>query len=277
MEKRKNNFCYSPSSLCFYGKKVFMQRSCIFLTHIGMKHSILIFSLSLPTIIFSQGVTYSVSEGSALGVSVGYEKQQHETLDGYFHAVSDSLQLTSPIQIHSGIPFGFEYVGHGGVAEFEGGMEFLFTSDIQASASGGTVKFTNNRIGVKAGCNIFPIRFAFAGFSIMAHANTGKILATSTDTVLQNMFNTAIEDQPGELSNPFTGYSFTLRLQAGVNIPISKEKYSVIRLTPFYDLGLSEYNFYNAFDQRLKNYAGEENTKVKGAGVRLSILFGLNG
>ncbi|MFN0275069.1 MAG: hypothetical protein ACKVPJ_04950 [Chitinophagales bacterium] len=242
-----------------------------------MKHFYILFLLGSSLQVFSQGVKYSVSEGSAIGPFAGYVKLQHETLDSYMQVVSDSLQLTSPLFINKAIPFGFEYVTHMELIEFEGGIEFLFTSDEQLTPNGSKVKFTNNTLGIKAGLNIFPIRFAFAGLSFSANANSGKILLSESDTADEVLFLSHIEDQPGELANPFLGYSFTMRLQAGINIPVSKETYTVIRLTPFYDLGLNQFNFYKAFDQRLINYDGEEKTKVKGLGVRMSVLFGLNG
>jgi acyl-homoserine lactone acylase PvdQ len=101
-------------------------------------------------------------------------------------------------------------------------------------------------------------------------SNNGKLEQVGAPT---NIF----EDAPSS-SNPFKGYVFTLKPKAGLFFPFKGSGYSGFKLSAFYDLGLSKYQFYtnDIFNTRLKNYTGETKSSYNAFGVQASLIIAVN-
>ena len=57
-----------------------------------------------------------------------------------------------------------------------------------------------------------------------------------------------------------------------------KDKISGFKLSAFYDLSISKYDFYNKdiFPNRLKNYKGDAKSSYKGWGIQATLLLGMD-
>jgi len=91
---------------------------------------------------------------------------------------------------------------------------------------------------------------------------------SSTDVETANRLLTDPED------NPFSGFSFNLRLQGGLFIPFTRKDLGAgLRIMPFYDFS-GKYDFTKKIDGKaLQSYSG--NTKVPGSGfgIQASLII----
>jgi hypothetical protein len=71
---------------------------------------------------------------------------------------------------------------------------------------------------------------------------------------------------------------FFARPKGGFFFPFKKDALSGFKLTAFYDMSISKYDFYNKdiFQNRIKNYKGETKSSFKALGVQATIAFALD-
>ena len=106
------------------------------------------------------------------------------------------------------------------------------------------------------------LQFSNSQFALARYNDDGKIDSSfGTD----GLVNTGI----------FNGYSIGVKGQAGFNINVSEkgEYKTYMRLSAFYELGLTEFDFYKTFENRMKYFSGNKKTKLAYPGITLSLQF----
>lgn len=223
------------------------------------------------TIVFCQKKKTTI-EGKALYLGVAYSKPVRAEFDKYMTALSDSLKLTNPLLVKNSYGIHAGVIFRNGNGEFEAGGSYAF--GITAKSSN-----TNNSTSATLATNTFDIHFGysqyiagplFIGFDLGVISNDGKFTAKGS--------NASIFEETPESHNPFKGYVFFARPKAGFFFPFKKDNLSGFKLSAFYDISISKYDFYNKdiFPDRLKNYKGDTKSSFKGFGAQVTLAFAMN-
>ncbi len=207
----------------------------------------------------------------SITVSGLYKMQDFGVINDYMKVISDSLSLAAPLYFADnftgyGVGIGFKNP----VVETEISIDYMQVTANQSNTSGTEVTMKNSAFTYGLGFNFYPAKIFFAGtsFSVSNHKLKSTINLSSTDVETANRLMTDSED------NPFSGFSFNLRLQAGLFIPFTRKDLGAgLRIMPFYDLS-GKYDFTKKIDGKaLQSYSG--NTKVPGSGfgVQASLII----
>ena len=237
-----------------------------------MKKIFLAISLFLIVLVaFSQKKKTTI-EGKAFYFGVAYAKPVRAEFDKYMAVISDSLKLTNPLLvknsygIHAGIIF------RNGNGEFEAGGSYAFgiTAKSGNANNSTTATLATNTFDIHFGYSQYIAGPLFIGFDLGVISNDGKFATKGGNAVL-------FEETP-ESHNPFKGYVFFARPKAGFFFPFKKDNLSGFKLSAFYDMSISKYDFYNKdiFPDRLKNYKGAVKSSYKGFGVQASLVLAID-
>ena len=213
------------------------------------------------------------TEMASMSITVSglYKMQDFGVINDYMKVISDSLSLAAPLYfadnyLSYGIGLGFKNP----VVETEISVDYMQVTANQSNTAGTEATMRNSAFTYGLGFNFYPAKFFFAGttFSVSNHKLKSTIDVGSSDIETANRLLT------NPLDNPFSGFSFNLRLQAGLFIPFTRKDLGAgLRIMPFYDLS-SKYDFTKKIDgQALQTYSG--NTKVPGSGfgVKASLVI----
>ena len=205
----------------------------------------------------------------------------------YLKAVADSLNLNGTIKIPSQMGIGAGMVFF--IENFEWEMGFTIRPG-SFNNGANTVSNSNTdahmRISgfdLKTGLNFYlgkgPV---FLGILLNNGSYKWDLLVNSTDPSVPQKFQQVRDATGTEGSNPWNIVDFShervlsFRLQAGVNLYFSKRSKTHLKLAPFYDIGSTKYNLYNASNQYLAAYGGPGKSKLRAFGLKMAILFGRN-
>lgn len=231
--------------------------------------TVLLFICSI--VAFSQKKKTAI-EGKAFYFGVAYAKPVRTEFDKYMATISDSLKLTNHLLvknsygIHAGIVF------RNGNGEFEAGGSYAFGITAKSSNANNstTATLATNTFDIHFGYNQYIAGPLFIGFDLGVISNDGKFTTKGG--------NAALFEETPESHNPFKGYVFFARPKAGFFFPFKKDKLSGFKLSAFYDMSISKYDFYNKdiFPTRLKNYKGDTKSSYKGLGLQATLMLEMN-
>lgn len=218
-----------------------------------------------------------------------YQQAKAKDVEKYLSIFSDSLKLGSSMKLpaQTGLGLGFIYYMEG--VEIDMGFTARPQSfNMSNTVSNGTTTASLKMYGteLKAGLNFYPGKGNFfMGFLLTSSAFNQKIAITSTDPAVNNSLA-----QGGSISGSidfeshkvnlldFMNFSYQrvmmVKLQAGINLRLSKYGQTMLKISPYYDYGLTKYNFLSASNIILNTYTGPGKSKMSDYGIRLAILFG---
>lgn len=237
-----------------------------------MKQTIVIaFGLLITVSAFSQKGKSKVN-GNAFQIGAYYLSPTRTQFDKYINTISTTLGLSSSFTPTNNIGGSFAFLMRTGKNEIEAGAGLAIGMRKKSSNAANTVtaSLSNNTFDIHFGYNNYVGGPLFIGLDLGVVNNGGKLEQVGAPV---NIF----EDAPSS-SNPFKGYVFTLKPKAGIFFPFKGGEYSGLKLSAFYDFGLSKYQFYSndIFNIRLKNYTGAVKSSYKGFGVQATIAFTLD-
>lgn len=233
-----------------------------------MKKSLLSIVFTIVAITgFCQKHSSSI-QGSSLSIGTSYVSPVRSQFDKYLNAIESTLGLTGSIKPTTNIGLNFAYVLRSGSSEIEAGAG-LFTGLRKKSSNAAgtaTVSCVNKNFDIHFGYNKYLGGPLFLGFDLAMFSNGGKLEEVGSPA-------SVFESTPNS-GNPFKGYAFVVRPKAGLFLPFKKDNYSGFKLTAFYDLGVTKYEFYknDIYDIRLKGYTGETKSSYNGFGAIASII-----
>ncbi len=237
-----------------------------------MKQPVLFSFLALITFAgFGQKKTVSI-EGKALNIGVYYLSPARTQFDDYINSISTKLGLSGSFKptTHAGGSFAFSF--RSGNSELEAGAGLAAGLRKKSSNASNTVtaSLSNKIFDIHFGYSNYVGGPFFAGFDMGVVSNDGKLEQVGAASGV-------FESSP-ESSNPFKGYVFAVKPKAGFFFPFKAGEYSGFKLTAFYALGLSKYEFYNndIFDTRLKNYTGATKSSYNAFGAMATLVVGLD-
>ena len=220
---------------------------------------------------FSQKSKHT-AEGKALYFGLAYSKPVRTEFDKYMAVIGDSLKLTNPLLIKNSYGIHAGFISRTGKGEFEAGGSYVFGVTAKSSNSNNstTVLLSTNTFDIHFGYNQYIAGPLFIGFDLGVISNDGKFTVTGG--------NAALFEPTPESHNPFKGYVFFARPKGGFFFPFKKDKLSGFKLSAFYDLSISKYDFYNKdiFPNRLKNYKGDTKSSYKGLGLQATLVLAMN-
>ncbi|MGG9962045.1 hypothetical protein [Ferruginibacter sp. SUN106] len=221
---------------------------------------------------FSQKSKKTSIEAKAFNIGAFYLNPSRAQFDKYINTISTTLGLANTIKPATNVGGSFAFSIRNNKNEFEVGGALAIGLRQKSSNAANTVtaSLSTKTIDIHFGyCNYVggPL---FIGFDLGAVNNDGKLEQVGAPS---NLF----EATPGS-SNPFKGYIFSVKPKAGLFFPFKSKGYSGFKLTAFYDLGISKYQFYtnDIFDIRLKNYTGETKSSYNAFGAQAAIVVGLD-
>jgi len=207
----------------------------------------------------------------SITVSGSYKMQDFGLINEYMKVISDSFNLSGPLYFEDnftsyGVGLGFKNP----VVETEISLDYMRVSTTGSNSNGTDATMVNSAFTYGLGFNFYPVKFFFAGttFSVSNHKLKSTINVGSSDIETANRLLTNPED------NPFAGFSFNLRLQAGLFIPFTRKDLGAgLRIMPFYDLS-SKYDFTKKIDGKtLQTYSGDIKVPGSGFGVKASLVI----
>jgi hypothetical protein len=214
----------------------------------------------------------TVIEGKALYLGVAYSKPVRTEFDKYMAVISDSLKLINPLLVKSSFGLHGGVIFRNGKGEFEAGGSYSFgiTAKSSNTTNSTTATLATNTFDLHFGYNQYIAGPLFIGVDLGVISNDGKFTVKGS--------NAAIFETTPESHNPFKGYVFFARPKGGFFFPFKKDALSGLKLTAFYDMSISKYDFYNKdiLPNRLKNYTGAVKSSYKGLGVQATIAFALD-
>ncbi|MEI7735061.1 MAG: hypothetical protein WCI49_06315 [Ferruginibacter sp.] len=229
----------------------------------------ILFSCSI--VAFSQKKK-TVIEGKALYFGGSYSNPIRAEFDKYMAVLSDSLKFTNPLLIKKNFGIQGGLIIRNGKGEFEAGGSYSFGISAKMSNANNTSTATlsTNSFDIHFGYSQYIAGPLFIGFDIGVLSNDGKFTVAGNNA-------TFLEPTP-ESHNPFKGYVFFARPKGGFFFPFKKDALSGFKLTAFYDMSISKYDFYNKdiFQNRIKNYKGETKSSFKALGVQATISFAMD-
>lgn len=204
-------------------------------------------------------------DGIFLNFGILGSKASRPTMEKYLDVVSDTLNLNPGLKATNSFGVNIGVLFHTGKTEFDLGG-FVAKGGYHTSMEGldprPYARCTD--IEMHLGFNYLPVDWFIFGAHFMANVEQ--------DNTLKSFNSAAITSPDSDLDlNIFKGYSVGIKAIAGLNIPVSKEGYSYLRITPFYQLGLTKYNYYKLFDNSLTSYSGDKKSRISQAGF----MFGL--
>jgi hypothetical protein len=211
-------------------------------------------------------------EGKGLYFGLSYSKSTRTEFDKYMTVISDSLKLTNPLVAKNGYGLNLGFIIRNNKGEFEAGGSYVFGTAAKSNNSNNstTASLSTNTFDIHFGYSVYIAGPLFIGLDLGAISNDGKITITGG--------NASLFEPTPESHNPFKGYVFFARPKGGFFFPFKKDKVSGFKLSAFYDMSISKYDFYNKdiFSMRLKNYKGDTKTSFKGLGIQASLVLALD-
>ncbi len=237
-----------------------------------MRKNILLTILLLCSMLsFSQGKKKNI-EGRGLQVGLVYANQDRGAFDRYISTVASTLQLKESVSPKTHIGGTVSFGLRTGKTEIEAGAGLVMGLKVSAASTNQAdiLSLSTKTFDIHFGYNHYFGGPLFIGFDFGVINNGGKFQQTGNSGAL-------FESTPSS-SNPFKGYCFNLRPKAGFFFPFKGGEYSGLKLTAFYDYGLSKYEFYqnDIFDIRLKNYTGETKSAYRGPGFQLGLVIAMD-
>lgn len=252
-----------------------------------MKH---VSVVCLLLIIFSASNAQKKKMGaSGFYIESLYQQVKAKDVERYLAIFSDSLKLGSSMKLpaQTGLGLGFIYYIEG--VEMDMGFTARPASfNMSNTVSNGTTTASLKMYGteLKAGLNFYPGKGNFfMGFLLTSSAFNQKIAVTSTDAAVNNSLapggsiSGSIDFESHKVNLlDFMNFSYQrvmmVKLQAGLNLRLSKYGQTMLKISPYYDYGLTKYNFLSASNIILNTYTGPGKSKLNDYGIRLAILFG---
>lgn len=211
------------------------------------------------------------TNGQSSGLALGgfYENITSPGHQKYLDTLSTILSLNKAIDVSGAGGMTIYYTSKSGPKnEVEAGISILAKNFAFQNDSGLTLEIKNRLSGLHFGINYYPTRWIVAGAQFKVTNFSGRVKYTNAAN------DTLFEATPDNI-NFMIGYSVGLRPQAGFCIPFtptnSNKDYGM-RILAFYDLGLSRYNFYDAYD-KIMPYTGNKKTFTSGYGVEITFYF----
>ncbi len=207
--------------------------------------------------------------GGFFQIGINYFQPERPGLQNYLNAFSDTFHFPKKFNLPWGKGIYLGFVSHKNAFEFTAGGDLLFGSQIQISDSG-SGKLSTTDINLNFGVNYLPVQFFYIGASSMICNGAEKFKAAD------NFDPTRLENQESSLKGIFNGYYIAGKAQAGFNINVSRADHYeyYLRLSAFYQLGITEYDFYKTFEKRLTGYSGNHKTMANYPGIVVAMLFG---
>ncbi|MFN8265780.1 MAG: hypothetical protein U0T11_06890 [Chitinophagaceae bacterium] len=196
--------------------------------------------------------------------------------DKYLKVLSDSVKLPSTLKNDKVFGVGISFLRGNKKAEFEAGGDIVMGVNTQGKTGTNSATMKTTDIALHMGGNYKPSKYFMLGAKLVLNNIKGKFDMNEAPVGPLPTF----DSPPDTDFNIFKGYSFGLRAQAGLMIPVSKSTDNelgqnvAIRIVPFYQLGISKCNYYNMLDNRLKNYNGDKKTASSFAGVSFDVVIG---
>ncbi len=210
---------------------------------------------------------FSQSSGLALGgfyeniTSAGHQK--------YLDSISSKLDMDTRIDLSAAGGMAIYYTSKSDLKnEVEAGISLLAKNYLYQNDSGLTLAIKNRFAGLHFGYNYYPTRWLVAGAQFKVTNFTGRVKYTNTAN------DTLFQSTPDNI-NFMIGYSVGIRPQVGFSIPFTptnSNKDRGMRILAFYDLGLSRYRFYDAYD-KIMPFNGNKKTFTSGYGLELTFYF----
>lgn len=224
------------------------------------------------TVLFSKkSIAQSSSDmnGAFFQIGINYTQPTSSGLSDYLVVLSDSLQFPKAFSLDKGYGITLAFIKHNNAFEFTAGGDVIWSNNYLSFGDTMSGRVSSTDINLNFGVNVLPVHWFFIGgnFSICNSAEKFK--------GADHTYSVVLESQEDGLSNMFNGYSVGVKGQAGFNINVSEkgEYKTYMRLSAFYELGLTEFNFYKTFENRMKYFSGNKKTKLAYPGVTLSLQF----
>lgn len=233
----------------------------------------LVFSLLLFSVLISYGQGKKKNiEGKGLQVALVYSNQDRGAFDRYISTVASALHLNESVSPKTNIGGMVTFGLRTGKTEIEAGAGLVMGLKVSAASTNqaDVMSLSTKTFDIHFGYNNYIGGPLFIGFDFGVINNGGKFEQTGNSGAL-------FESSPSS-SNPFKGYCFNLRPKAGLFFPFKNGEYFGLKLTAFYDYGLSKYEFYknDIFDIRLKNYTGETKSAYRGLGFQAGLVIAMD-
>ncbi|MFM9985698.1 MAG: hypothetical protein ACKVOK_10730 [Flavobacteriales bacterium] len=187
----------------------------------------------------------------------------------YLDSIASKLDLKEHIDLSNPGGIAIYYTSKSGPkTEGEAGISLLAKNAVLKNDSGASLGINNRIAGLHFGLNYYPTRWLVAGaqFKVSNFSGRVKYSNPASDTLFQFT--------PDNI-NFMIGYSVGIRPQVGFSIPFTpanSNKDRGMRILAFYDLGLSRYRFYDAYD-KIMPFEGNKKTFTSGYGVELTFYF----
>jgi hypothetical protein len=235
------------------------------------KYTFLSILLLCGILSFGQGKKNNI-EGKGLQVALVFANQDRDAFDKYISTVASTLHLTESVSPKTHIGGTVSFGLRTGKSEIEAGAGLVMGLKVSAASTNqaDVLSLSTKTFDIHFGYNNYFGGPLFIGFDFGVINNGGKFQQTGNSGAL-------FESSPSS-SNPFKGYCFNLRPKAGFFFPFKGGEYSGIKLTAFYDYGLTKYEFYknDIFDIRLKGYTGDTKSAYRGLGLQAGLVVGMD-
>lgn len=230
-------------------------------------------SIALPLLLclLYGGATIKAQSGSYFSVGLQYNQTERPGMDAYFAQLSDSLQISDPVDLKGGFGGDFHFLLGGEHAEFSIGVGLYTANSYTGDIDTNLLHVHAKEIPISIGLNYLPVSWFIAG---------GRIFAKASEYTLDTESNPKItlytESLPSTDLNIFRGYSTGIRAHAGFNFAVNEDETAFLRILPYYQLSLTKFNFYDVMEPHLKAYGGEQKSGYSGFGIDVSFVFGIS-
>ncbi|NVO21322.1 MAG: hypothetical protein HXX13_16595 [Bacteroidetes bacterium] len=229
-----------------------------------MKRTITLF---LGVLLGISGAIAQDADGAFINFSLMGVKANRPNMDAYVKVLSDTLNLDPALKPNNGYGLNAAFITRKNKFEFELGgyvTKTHYTTSMDLSGDIPIIKCGD--IEIHMGANYLPVNWLIFGAHLLLNAEQNN--------QLKNANSASVTSPESNVDlNIFRGYSFGVKAIAGLNIPLSKKGNNFIRITPFYQLGISKYNYYKAFDNYLANYSGDKKTRISQTGILVGLVF----
>jgi hypothetical protein len=216
-------------------------------------------------------VTGVFAQNSFLGIGAIYSNHSRKGLDNYMNYAMKELDLPqSSFPDTYGISVGYSVKNNSSEFIF-GGSYSVGKNVVESSDKSRIVSFKQNVFNLNLGVDKYLVPWYFIGGQFLVSSFTGTFKYDNSGTPLPADSNI---DFTEDSFNFLKGYSVGLRGETGFFVPVG-DNGSGLRLSGYYDLGLSKYNYYESFDKVLTTYTGDKKTKENTWGIVLQYQFGL--
>jgi hypothetical protein len=214
-------------------------------------------------------VARAQTDFKAVSLGLTYAQPDRPEVTTYFAAISDSLRLKAPLRCNQQVGFALNFLAHSGRGEFQFGISYAATRNIQSGDSGSYQVLGKTRdIGINFGGNYFPTNWFLIGGHAVINSFGGDLKQFGDLPAAQSSLLTPAPDD----INIFRGYSMLLRAQAGFRIPTRSDKNNAIRLLGYYDIG-TQFNFQRSFERQFAAYTGSLRTGTHTWGIVVQVDF----